>query len=187
MPSIVLVRKCLHSHIVGSLFLPITLMLNLAVANGRNLPTRFIDSLNTINEDNTLTDQQKLVRVYELKRQAGPSDGRPDTVYAAILLNVGRFEYRANGNYPTAIQYTLESLQANSGKTNNRSPALAMNAYYNLGYYYNVLLLYQVIGIIKRDSRFIITNSLPLSPGIDQYLFARLYHKRNSAAEESGF
>lgn len=100
--------------------------------------------LKSIEANNSSTFAQKLRSYYELKKSAENCNATNDSTIAWILLKIGKYEFFANSNYNLAIQHTVKAFQVNNHTSGNAtSMRIAINAYYNLGYYYRSLKYYK--------------------------------------------
>jgi CHAT domain-containing protein len=99
-----------------------------------------------IEKDTSLSYEEKLPKLFILKKQFENSRMIEDSVYARILHRIGLYEYLLNNEVATknAISFTQAAIRINSNGKNNSAPSLCVNGYANLGNFYKSLHLYNI-------------------------------------------
>ncbi len=105
----------------------------------QSVDTLIISNLKLI-EKSKLTDEQKLAKLYDLKKQIESPRYNKDSAYALLLQKLGVYEYNVNKSFTLAIQYTTEALRINTGNKPGSSISSAVIGYFNLFYYYQGLM-----------------------------------------------
>ncbi len=86
--------------------------------------------------DSLLTAEEKLQKLYALKKSV-EEDGRTnDTGYVVLLIKIARNESEAKTN--VAIEYSLQALAINRQLKKPVSDKFLINCYYNLARYYDI-------------------------------------------------
>ncbi|MGN6212669.1 MAG: CHAT domain-containing protein [Parafilimonas sp.] len=120
-----------------------------------------------IEDNSSISDKQKLKDFYVLEKAASRSLKDKDSVYAWILLKIGKYEYIVNHDYDSTIKFTKAALQVNNASNTGSSIYLNINAFFNLGSAFETLLSYpQALknydSSINLASKFIDTNTFAL-------------------------
>src|SRR3954451_1577457 len=104
------------------------------------------DQLMSIEKDTLLTYQEKLPKLFTLKKEFENSKLIEDSVYARILHRIGLYDYLINNEIATknAIIFTNAAIHINSTGKKNCTPSLCVNGYANLGNFYASLHLYNI-------------------------------------------
>jgi CHAT domain-containing protein/tetratricopeptide (TPR) repeat protein len=128
--------------------------------NQKLSPTAIWDSLLHIEQDQTLSRQQKLGLVIPL-RTAFEKAGYPrDSVYARLLHRIAVFQYYTTKAYDSCIANTLEAIRINTSGKKGASLSFAVSSYLNMGYYYKGLSIYdQALNYF--DSAILLANRFP--------------------------
>lgn len=127
--------------------------------------------LRTVENDGKLLPAEKLPRVFALQKIFDRCPLPKDSVYARILHRIGTLE-NAVGNPNEAIAYTQASARINTAKAAGSNLRLAVNSYYNLGYYNNKLHRYKA-ALAFYDSCVYVGNAFTDSATLAFVLYAR--------------
>lgn len=125
-----------------------------------------LNKVSVIEENPAFSGEQKLKSFYALQKTASECLKDRDSVYAWILLKIGKYEYIVNHNYDSTIKFTKAALQINNSNKVS-SVSLNINAFFNLGSAYETLLSYSQAlknydSSINLASQFIDTNTFAL-------------------------
>lgn len=118
--------------------------LALSIFSMAQCPTNIevLDKVKAIEVSSSLSFKEKLEDLYALKKKFSNCSLPKDSVYARILHRTGSFEYSNNNDLATAIEYTLEAVRINTAAQKNSSAYFVTNSFYNLGFYYEKLQLF---------------------------------------------
>lgn len=85
---------------------------------------------------------EKLRLFYSLKTEIEKYRPLNDSAYILVLLKISKYEYNAENNLTSAINSATSALDMCNKTKSERFKALKINCYYNLGYYFQKLMLY---------------------------------------------
>lgn len=121
---------------------PLFLLLRFTAFSQCPTSSRFNSQLSDIENDNSLSDDKnrakvrlKLSKVLDLKRKFYLCRLSEDSVYAKILHRLGELQWSI-GSLDEAIEYTRQSISINSSGRKGTSRKLAVNSYFNIGWFY---------------------------------------------------
>src|SRR4051812_43519227 len=102
-------------------------------------------NLINIENDTTLSYNQKLQQLLILKKQFENHQLPPDSVYARTLHKIGLYDYKINNDIATknGVLFTQAAIRINTAKKNS-IPALCVNSYNNMAIYYESLHQYSI-------------------------------------------
>ena len=121
--------------------------------------SKILDSLNVINNNPLLSNQQKLNKFYELKRQFEAAELLQDSVYAKLLHKIGTYEWYAMNDYGKALEFTLKAAQINTSGKPGSSEYSAIPSFYNIAWYYNYLKIFNK-ALAYTDTVFLLAKKL---------------------------
>ncbi|MBD0332939.1 MAG: hypothetical protein ICV66_09800, partial [Chitinophagaceae bacterium] len=99
--------------------------------------------LTVITNDNSLSTDKKLQEVLLLKKQFEGCQLPVDSVYARLLDRAGFYEYSLRQTLTSSIlNHIVRAIRINISGAKSVSPSLAVNSYFNLGTFYEEMLLY---------------------------------------------
>ncbi len=93
-----------------------------------------------LENDASLEISEKRPRALLLQKRFDSCGAYKDSAYARLLHRLGVWEFSVAPN--DAISHTLASVRLNTSRRQEANPRLAVNSYYNLGYYFRVLQRY---------------------------------------------
>lgn len=103
--------------------------------------TELADQLGNIETNQALSNQQRLTKVIDLKKEFERCKLYKDSVYAKILHRLGALQFAA-GKYEDAINNTIQAIKINTSGKKESSRKFAVVSYFNLGFCYQQLRLY---------------------------------------------
>ncbi len=124
-----------------------------AYAQCPNIQSISLDLKNVISEK--LDSSKKLDKLYHLKKSADSCMLIHDSVYAELLFQTAKLEFKVNKDYNKSIQYTLQAFQINSsGKPGSSKISAVKNAlqmalsYKEINLYSKALSYYDTVKMI---------------------------------------
>lgn len=148
-----------------------------------------IRNLDFVNSKSTL---EKLKIFYAIKAKIETTNPFNDSAYILVLLKISKYEFKAHNNLTSSINSATIALSICKKLKGENFKELKVNCYYNLGFYFQKLMLYPkaisyydtVTSLCKRN--FIDTNYYQIASyyyKADVYFFLGDYQK---VIEESG-
>jgi CHAT domain-containing protein len=84
---------------------------------------------------------EKLKLFYALKTEIENNRPLNDSAYILVLLKISKYEYKAENNLTAAINFATTALHMCNKLKNENFKSLKINCYYNLGFYFQKLML----------------------------------------------